>query len=190
METTEMPLAVPRMKIPVFVSAPSPNNLSPEQERSAEVILALLNKYGLAWRALGRSDYPSTLTVDDVSQIVRHCSGGLILGFEQLYVIEGEIKRGSPRACRIASSMSISTPWNQIEAGILVASSRPTRTFREPGVAGGVFETGSTLTHVHDMPTPVLDAGAMDDLEAVFQNWVAKVRHHYYDSKYLKYLSN
>jgi len=43
------------MRIPVFVSAPSPDNLSPSQEASATIIQNLVERYKLEWRALGRN---------------------------------------------------------------------------------------------------------------------------------------
>ena len=51
-------MQIDRMRIPVFVSAPSPDNLNPSQEASAEIIHKLVRRYKLEWRALGRSDYP------------------------------------------------------------------------------------------------------------------------------------
>jgi hypothetical protein len=72
-------MQIARMRIPVFVSAPSPDNLSPSQEASAEIINRLVRRYKLDWRALGRSDYPNDLPLKEVLRMVRRCSGGVIL---------------------------------------------------------------------------------------------------------------
>ena len=53
------------MRIPVFVSAPSPENLNPQQELSAAIIQKLVTRYKLEWRALGRSDYPNDLPLKE-----------------------------------------------------------------------------------------------------------------------------
>ena len=69
------------MKIPVFVSCPT--SLSPSQEAARTVIVQQLDDNDLEPRALGRSDYPTELPLREVLLIARHCSGGIILGFEQ-----------------------------------------------------------------------------------------------------------
>lgn len=167
-------MKIARMRIPVFVSAPSGHNLSPAQVASAEIIHKLLVRYRLEWRALGRSDYPNDLPLKEVVRMIRHCSGGIVLGFEQFKAPTGEFKSGSARA-RTATDISFPTPWNQIEAGILVSMGLPIMIFREPGIRGGVFDIGNTEVFIHNMSTEM-----HDELDAVFQNWVAKVRSFYY----------
>ncbi|MES1227064.1 MAG: hypothetical protein ABUL72_00245 [Armatimonadota bacterium] len=170
---------VPRMRIPVFVSAPSPDNLSPAQEESAKVIHRLINRYKLEWRALGRSDYPSIFPLKEVQRMIRHCSGGIILGFEQFQAPQGIYKAGSLRQ-RNVTDVSFPTPWNQLEAGLLFSAGLPLMIFREPGVEGGIFDVGATEVFINPMPHSGTSNQALDDLDSVFQNWVAKVRVHYY----------
>jgi len=66
-------LKIARMRIPVFVSAPSPDNLSPKQEHGAAIIHKVVARYKLEWRALGRSDYPNDLPLKEVLRMVKHC---------------------------------------------------------------------------------------------------------------------
>ena len=169
------------MRIPVFVSGPSPDNLSPSQEQSAAIIHKLIGRYKLEWRALGRSDYPNDLPLKEVLRMVKHCSGGIILGFEQFRSFKGELKPGSPNAETVSSPVSFPTPWNQLEAGILFSSGLPMMIFREAGVSGGVFDMGTSEVFIHQMPNATTTSQALDDLDSVFQNWVARVRTHYYD---------
>ena len=173
-------LKVPRMRIPVFVSAPSPDNLSPAQEQSATIILKLVTRYKLEWRGLGRSDYPNALPLKEVLRMVKHCSGGIILGFEQFRSSKGEVKPGSPNAKTVDSPVSFPTPWNQLEAGILFSSGLPMMIFRETGISGGVFDVGTSEVFIHQMPWAAMPSQALDDLDSVFQNWVAQVRTRYY----------
>ena len=173
-------LKIPRLRIPVFVSAPSPDNLSPEQEESAEIIFKLMSKYKLEWRALGRSDYPNDLPLKEVLRMVKHCSGGIILGFEQFKAARGEFKPGSANAKKIHGGVSFPTPWNQFEAGILFNAGLPIVIFREPKISGGIFDVGTSEVFIHRMPTSQMLPDALDDLDTVFQNWVARVRAHYY----------
>ena len=53
--------------------------------------------------------------------------------------------------------------------------------FREAGITGGIFDVGTSEVFIHQMPTAATTPQALDDLDSVFQNWVARVRTHYYD---------
>jgi hypothetical protein len=115
----------------------------------------------------------------EVLRMVNHCSGGIILGFEQFYAAKGEYRRNS-QTSETATNISFPTPWNQLEAGILFSSKLPIIIFGEPGIAGGVFDIGTTEVFIHQMPTSTMAPDAQDDLDSVFQNWAARVRRHYY----------
>ncbi len=167
------------MKIPVFVSCPT--HLSPEQEASAKIISGLVKKYKLEWRALGRSDYPTKLPLREVLRMIKHCSGGIILGFEQFVAPSGVHRKGSPKEEAVPSSVVMPTPWNHLEAGILYNQKLPMMIFKEPNISGGIFDLGITDTFIHKMPEQGILTTDMDDLDTVFQNWVAEVRQHYYE---------
>jgi hypothetical protein len=94
------------MKIPVFVS--SPTSLSPLQEAARTVIIRQLEDNDLEARALGRSDYPTELPLREVLLIARHCSGGIILGFEQFRASGG--LRKARNFCRRADQHIGSIP--------------------------------------------------------------------------------
>lgn len=173
-------IEIPRMRIPVFVSAPSPDNLNPAQEESTDIIHKLILRYKLDWRALGRSDYPNDTPLKEVLRMVKHCSGGIILGFQQFRSTHGEFKSGSPNARETNSETLFPSPWNQLEAGILSSAGLPMMIFREAGITGGIFDVGTSEAFVHPMPSGNMSAQALDDLDSVFQNWVARVRGHYY----------
>jgi hypothetical protein len=170
---------ITRMRIPVFVSCPT--NLSPEQEASAQIIMRLLKKNKLEWRALGRSDYPRNLPLREVLRLIKHCSGGLILGFEQFRAPSGVHRRGTSKEEEKDSPIVMPTPWNHLEAGILFNQKLPLLIFREPGVEGGIFDLGITDVFIHMMPTPGMSREASDDLDTVFQVWASEVRHYYYE---------
>ncbi len=70
----------PRIRIPVFVSCPS--NLNRKQKESAKIIHRQLKKYNIEWRSLGANEYPNVLPLREVVRMIKHCSGGIILGFE------------------------------------------------------------------------------------------------------------
>jgi hypothetical protein len=171
-------MQIERMRIPVFVSCPS--DLSPAQEEAALVIKKMIDKNKLVWRALGRSDYSYKLPLTEVLGMVRHCSGGIILGFKQFVAPSGVFKPGTPEERRVDSPVVLPTPWNHLEAGILFNQKVPILIFKEEGIGGGVFDIGTPDVFIQKMPAPPLSAQAEDDLEALFQNWASDVKKHYY----------
>lgn len=170
-------MRIQRMRIPVFVSCPS--DLNSDQEEAAKLIKSMLDKNKLSWRALGKSDYSYKLPLTEVLGMIRHCSGGLILGFKQFEAPSGTFKPGTSKE-ETCSSIVMPTPWNQLEAGILFNQKLPILIFREDGITGGVFDIGTPDVFIQKMPSPPLDRDQKDDLETLFQNWASDVKNHYY----------
>src|SRR3954447_6075864 len=117
------------MDIPVFVSCPT--SLNDAQRASRAVIIRQLKRFNLEARALGRSDYPTELPLREVTLVARHCSGGVILGFEQYLSLGGVHKPGTPEEQRHENELKMATPWNHLEAGILFGLRLPILIFRE-----------------------------------------------------------
>jgi hypothetical protein len=168
-------------KIPVFVS--SPTILSKEQEAKRQVIINILTELQLEDRALGRSDYAKDYPLKEVFVIAKHCAGGVILGFEQLYVESGIRKRNTVESKTIDSTnnLIISTPWNQLEAGILYGLKLPLIIFKEKGIEGGIFDYGISDVFIHDMPPENPDANKIIELKQVFLKWYGEVSQNYYE---------
>ncbi|HEX8673552.1 MAG TPA: hypothetical protein VF710_16770 [Longimicrobium sp.] len=166
------------MQIPVFVSCPT--QLTKSQDASRQMILRELTRQGLAPRALGRSDYPTDLPLREVAVIAKHCSGAVILGFEQFCATAGSWKRGTPEERQAQNSVLFPTPWNHLEAGILFGLKLPLLVFREEGIGGGIFDAGVTDAFIHPMPTPGMSRTSKSALVEVFRKWQARVREHYY----------
>jgi hypothetical protein len=168
------------MKIPVFVSSPTALNV--EQEDARERIVKFLDKLNLEPRALGRSDYPTDYPLREVLVIAKHCSGGVILGFEQIRATGGLVKPGAKNEGKIKASapLSIPTPWNHLEAGIMFGLRLPLLIFRQEGVSGGVFDNGVTDVFVHTIPVGNWKTSDDTSLKEVFLKWHAKVQEHYY----------
>jgi hypothetical protein len=166
------------LDIPVFVSCPT--SLSPEQNASRGLVLRQLKHFNLEARALGRSDYPTELPLREVLLLARHCSGGVILGFEQYRSTAGIRRPGADGEAAQHSPTPFPTPWNNLEAGILYGLRLPLLIFKEAGIEGGVFDPGVTDVFIHRMPATSDDAGSKDGLRDVFLKWQADVRKHYY----------
>lgn len=168
------------MRIPVFVSCPS--TLSSTQERSRALILEELAAFGLEPRAIGRSDYPIDFPLREVAILCRHCSGGVILGFEQFCADSGAWKKDTPEAKVVKGSVSFPSPWNNMEGAILFALGLPILVFREPCISGGIFDIGATDAFIHGMPRPDCAPEERESLRAVVNRWQARVQINYYQS--------
>jgi hypothetical protein len=166
------------MDIPVFVSCPT--SLNDAQQASRALIVRQLKRFNLEPRALGRSDYPTEFPLREVMLLARHCSGGLILGFEQFRSLAGVYKPGAPEEQTQDAPASIPTPWNHLEAGVLFGLQLPILIFREKGIDGGVFDPGVTDVFIHQMPTPADTKARKEALGDVFLKWQAEVRRNYY----------
>ena len=166
-------------KIPVFVSCPT--DLSATQEKKRSIIINMLKDLQLEPRALGRSDYPKDYPLKEIFVIARHCSGGVILGFEQCFVESGVSKRGIASKERKVKNLPLPTPWNQLEAGILFGLKIPLLIFKEDGISGGIFDIGVTDLYVHPMPPENPDQDKLDEIKQVFLTWQRGVMGKYYD---------
>ncbi len=169
------------MKIPIFLSCPT--ILNSNQEKSREIVLDELKFLSLEPRTLGRSDYPTDLPLREVYVLATHCSGGVILGFEQFFVQDGINKRGiekeDPENDKLKDTI-YPTPWNHLEAGILFGLGLPLLVFREPGIEGGIFDPGVTDVFVNQMPPHDISKEKRQELREVFLKWQSRVREHYY----------
>ena len=177
-----MALTIPPLRIPIFVSCPSA--LRPTQEKSAQIIFDQLEKNKLQWRALGQPDYPRKLPLHEVIGMIKHCSGGIVLGFEQFEAKDVRYRRGvKGHSRKLPGTVCFPTPWNHLEAGILFSLKLPILVFREPRIEGGIFDRGIIEDFTHVMPTPTMSKTAKDELDTLFQRWAGEVRGYYHEWK-------
>lgn len=167
------------MKIPVFVSCPTA--LSRSQESSRKIIIDELLRCGFEPRALGRSDYPTTNPLREVLVLAQHCSGGIILGFEQFYCRTGMRKRKTPKQEIVRSATVFPTAWNHLEAGILFGLGLPLLVFKEEEIFDGIFDKGVTDVFIYPIPKTTTKLRDRQALREVFNKWQAEVRSHYYN---------
>ena len=158
------------MKIPVFISCPS--SLNERQKEYDKKINQLLEEFGFERRALGLSDYPTEYPLKEVYDLAKRCAGGIILGFEQTYIERGIKKRGTSDE-KALEGISLPTPWNHLEAGILYSLQMPLLIIREKKIEGGIFDYGTSAYFVHDFESDF-------NLKQVFMKWAGKVSEKYY----------
>lgn len=159
-------------KIPVFISCPT--TLNKKQNELRKFLTDLIEDLNMEPRALGRSDYPKDYPMKEIAIIARQCSGGIILGFEQMRITSGKLKIGTKNEKDITSLQLFPTPWNQIEAGILFGLKLPLLIFKEEGISGGVFDNGITDAFVHSFPEK-LNENKKDEIKQVVQKWFGEV---------------
>lgn len=168
------------MAIPVFVSLPS--RLTPQQLAVREALYERIRAFDLEPRTVG-SPYDVALRnpLHEVRTVARHCSGGLILGFVQMYVSSGYVVRGEDEP-QPHERLPFPTPWNHLETGVLFGLGLPILVFREEGISGGIFDVGSSDVFLHEMPTAdQITAGSESGrLARVLNRWSALVCQHYY----------
>jgi hypothetical protein len=169
------------MLIPVFGSCPT--DLNENQDAARRVILGELGRAGLEVRTVGKTDYPTSFPLREVVVLAKHCAGGLILGFSQFESKTGVWKRGTPSEREVGETTRFSTPWNQIEGGILFALGVPLLVFREQGISGGIFDNGVTDVFIHEMPIGKLSASKRKGLREIVRKWAAEVHTQYYGGR-------
>lgn len=161
-------------KIPVFVSCPT--LLSKDQEVCRQRIINSLIELNIEPRSLGRSDYPHSYPLREVYILAKQCAGGIILGFEQIHLDSGTKKRGTTEE-KVISKLSLPTPWNHIESGIMFGLKIPLLVFKENGIEGGIFDIGTSDLFIHQIPTSDL---YMSELKEVMLKWYSVVNIKYY----------
>ncbi len=72
-----------------------------------------------------------------------------MLGVEQTRITAGIRKPGTVDEAEIDSPTSVPTPWNQLEAGVLLGLGLPLLIFKDPDVGGGIFDLGASDVFVH-----------------------------------------
>ena len=158
-------------RIPVFVSCPT--KLNERQKKLRKVIIDIIEDLNMEPRALGRSDYPKDFPLKEIAIISKRCSGGIILGFEQTKITKGRKKIDTKEESEI-EDQSLPTPWNHIEAGILFTLKLPLLIFKEPKVAGGIFDNGVSDAFVHTFPEEIKE-DKQREIKQVVQKWFAEV---------------
>jgi hypothetical protein len=104
---------------------------------------------------------------------------------EEDWSTSGSWKRGlgvknGERKLSTKETAAFPSPWNQLEAGILFGLGLPLLIFKEPGIEGGVFDTGVTDVFIHKMPSSKLTLKDRGSLKEVILKWYARTPARYY----------
>ncbi|WP_429844364.1 hypothetical protein [Brevibacillus sp. FIR094] len=130
----------------IFVSRP--NALDNNQKSTVLTIQNLLETRGMCSRTIGATDFPNVSPMKAVEQLMRQCSGAVILGFPQMIVQKGISKPSTCQEMGIKNKL-LPTPWNQIEASMAFMLGLPMLIIRNQGIDGGIFDVGTTGHFIH-----------------------------------------
>ncbi len=91
-------------------------------------------------QTIERPDYPNFGVYGEIRGLMSDCSGAVIFGFKELEIHDGIWRLGTPEEQQV-KEMYLTTPWNQIEAGMAVMLGLPMLVIYQRGISGGVFDT-------------------------------------------------
>lgn len=155
----------------VFIS--KPGYLSYQQQQWVESMIARFHSEGLSPQTLEREDYPNFGVLTEVQRLMGDCAGAVIFGFKELEVRDGVWRAGTPDEEQI-KEMSLSTSWNQIEAGMALTLGLPLLVICQRGVTGGIFDTSAGEHQVYR--SLVEDGWNASTFTRAFTDWSADVR--------------
>ena len=150
----------------VYVS--KPGCLDAHQEKMVALISGWLEANSLAASTLERVDYPLTSALSEVRRRMSGCAGAVVFGFAELRISDGVWRAGTAEESTV-SGKALSTPWNQIEAGMAAMINLPLLLVAEPDVNNGVFDPSLNEHNVFRVRMPP------DRLSPDLKSWLVAV---------------
>lgn len=156
----------------VFVSRP--NSLDKNQEEIMQKIEQLLEGRGMRARTIGKTDFPNVSPMRAVEQLMRQCSGAVILGFPQTVIQKGISKPRTDNE-KLIENVLLPTSWNQIEASMAFMLDLPLLVIRNNGIEGGIFDIGTTEHFIHTFNLDSKEWIGKPSFLQPFNNWYKEV---------------
>jgi hypothetical protein len=143
------------------------------QEAFVSALEQFLKKHGLKPQTAGRSSFSVDQPLRHVMQLMRQCSGTVIVAFERVYIRDGVERRGSDGQHELADC-SLPTVWNQIEATISYVLELPIMVVCEHGLRSeGLLEKGyDWYVQWVDLDKATLKS---PEFRGVFADWRSRV---------------
>jgi len=131
--------------VPVFVS--KPGLLEEWQKESIAFLESRLKEKNISMQFIDRPDYVQFGAFPEVHRTMKNCAGIIIYGFKQGEIYEGIWRSGTSEEKTI-KNIFLSTPWNQIEAGMASVLDLPILVLTQRGIGGGIFDA-SDEPHIY-----------------------------------------
>lgn len=153
----------------IFISMGTP--YSPQHTSFRDELEAMLrDQCKVDPRIIGKNEYPSGSPLEHIRQVMKSCSGIIVVAYERKYLESGTEKRGGPAAQKL-SKRAYTTPWNHIESALAYSFELPLYILCQNGlVEEGLIETKSDWF----VQKVNIDAGALSQPEvaASIRAWV------------------
>lgn len=159
--------------IRVFIS--KPGFLNYQQQQDVNALLSRLEAEGMTLQTLERADYPEFGAIGEIQRLMSDCAGAVIFGFKQLEVRDGLWRSSTPEEMHVKDQY-LSTPWNQIEAGMATMARLPILLINEAGISGGIFDP--TLGEPLVYRVSIEEDWNAPASQNTFADWCADVREH------------
>lgn len=128
------------MPITVFLSVG--RTFTKEQEQYVKAIENFMLTHGIKTQTVGRNYFSNQQPLKSIEELMKQCSGAVILALERIHVETALEKRTSPQEKRW-ERINLPSVWNQIEAAIAYAFGLPLLVIVENNIKSeGLLETG------------------------------------------------
>ncbi|MBI1794913.1 MAG: hypothetical protein HYR70_12105 [Chloroflexi bacterium] len=159
------------MTINIFLSVGK--TATTEQSNFVLAVEELLKEYHLRPRTVGRTDFTTEKPLKKILNVMKSCSGTIVIAFERFNYELGTELRGSPEETGL-SNVSLPTVWNQVEAGMAYALGHPILAIAESRLHNeGLLEDGYDwfIKWVDLTPASLHSA----EFIVTFQKWVKNI---------------
>jgi hypothetical protein len=120
--------------------------MTPSQHEFVAAIETLLAANGFLPRTVGRTDLAQQKPLQLIADVMRECSGTIVVALERLRINQGVELCGDPTVENL-SGISLPTVWTQIEAAIAYTLGHPLLAIVESNLRNeGVLEEGYDWT--------------------------------------------
>jgi len=144
-----------------------------EQEKFVLAVEARLRSEGFDPHTVGRNTFSADAPLKAVTELMRKCSGAVVIAFERSYFPAGVAKRGGPKQSALAE-VKLPTVWNQIEASLAYANGLPLMVIVEAGLQNeGLLERGYDW-YVQEVKLEAASL-ATSEFNGVLADWKQKV---------------
>jgi hypothetical protein len=160
-----------RLKTNIFMSVGRP--ATQQQEEFVWAVENLLEEHDMLPRTVGRTDFTTGKPIGRIMQVMRECSGTIVIAFERLTFKNGlELHRGENE--KRLEDVRLPTVWNQIEAAMSYTMGLPLLAIAESNLRPeGFLEDGYDWFVNWVSLTP--ESLYRPEFQSAFETWKANV---------------
>jgi hypothetical protein len=115
---------------------------SPGQAAFARAVESFLRERGYTPRTVGRTDFSYEKPLKKIAQVMRECSGTIVIALERIHIDRGSEFRDSAGKIEL-ENVNLPTVWNQIEATMAYMLGQPLLAIVNGNLrSDGLLETG------------------------------------------------